>query len=860
MTTLIALMSMLLATSSASALTFNVIGASSASGNALENLVIGDVVTINIRMANPSAVAIFGVGGGIQGWDQNVASFTSGAMNAGPYFCTTTACTAGLNNGLSFDTDLDGNFVAGASDVQSVAGVGTYVPIVQAIATTGRAGVGARDPGLDFVVNGGDAQFRVVFTVTGPGVTTVNIGTNANSILGNVVVLAGGVTEQAVNANVVFAVTGIGSGSSFPSLLNLNATTDAGSDIFPQVETDGAGNWVAIWQSSDPIGGTGNDADILLARSADDGETWTSPAPLNSTATSDSAGDDWPSLATDGTGNWIAAWRSNHSLGGTIGTDWDILFARSSNDGSTWTPVAPLNTNASTDSGSDEQPFVAGDDDAFVAVWESNDGALGPDYDIRVSRSIDGGATWSAPVALNAGASGDLAQDLHPVVATNGAGNWVAVWQSNRSTLGGDGDLLTARSSDGGTTWTTPRALNTNAVFDRGLDAWPDIATDEFGSWVVTWESNDNLGGSLGTDRDILFARSTDNGAVWSPPAALNSNAASDVGDDANPDVATDRAGNWSVVWDSVDSLGGTIGLDSDVLFARSISGGLNWFSPSALGTNAGTDLGGDYNPKIATRPAGHSVVVWHSDENLRGTAGTDWDVFFAITSPPDRDTDFDGVFDTFDNCPLALNSEQEDADADLIGDVCDPFPNDSCNVVGSSPRSTTLLAAFQDNTCENWSGISQPAANLESAVLRKVDLSLANLNGALLLNVNLVDANLTGAQLVNTQLRNTNLSGANFTNANLSFSTLLGANLAAANLTSANFAFSSLTSSSYDESTRFPSGNRYDAPPWALPNGITPWGAGMIPSPEPALGIQMVIGLLGLAGLARTRRVGGGR
>jgi len=204
-TSVLACVAMLAATS-ASALTFNVIGASSASGRALNALLPGDVVTINIRMSNPSAVAIFGIGGGIQGWDQGVASFTSGAMNAGPYFCTTAACTSGLNNGLAFDTDVDGNFVAGGTAVQNVAGVGNYVPIVQAIATTGRLGNGTRDPGLDFVVNGGDAQFRVVFTISGIGSTTVNIGTNENPILGNVVVLAGGVTESAVNANVVLNV------------------------------------------------------------------------------------------------------------------------------------------------------------------------------------------------------------------------------------------------------------------------------------------------------------------------------------------------------------------------------------------------------------------------------------------------------------------------------------------------------------------------------------------------------------------------------------------------------------------------------------------------------------------------------
>ena len=51
------------------------------------------------------------------------------------------------------------------------------------------------------------------------------------------------------------------------------------------------------------------------------------------------------------------------------------------------------------------------------------------------------------------------------------------------------------------------------------------------------------------------------------PPQALNTNAGSDSGSDYVPQVATDGAGNWVAVWDSDDSLGGTIDTDFDILF-----------------------------------------------------------------------------------------------------------------------------------------------------------------------------------------------------------------------------------------------------------------------------------------------------
>jgi len=122
-----------------------------------------------------------------------------------------------------------------------------------------------------------------------------------------------------------------------------------------------------------------------------------------------------------------------------------------------------------------------------------------------------------------------------------------------------------------GATWAAPTALNTNAANDAGSDIAPQVTTDGGGNWVAVWYSNENLGGTIGTDYDILVSRSTDNGATWTAPNPLNSNAASDVGNDAHPQVTTDGGGNWLAVWHSQDSLGGTIGTDPDILVSRSL-------------------------------------------------------------------------------------------------------------------------------------------------------------------------------------------------------------------------------------------------------------------------------------------------
>ena len=182
-----------------------------------------------------------------------------------------------------------------------------------------------------------------------------------------------------------------------------------------------------------------------------------------------------------------------------------------------------------------------------------------------------------------------------------------------------------------------------------------------------------------------------------------------------------------------------------------------------------------------------------------------------TITLATLEDPDNDGISSDFDNCPDVANPLQEDGDADGIGDVCDPFPNDSCHFIGFLDRSTATLAAFQDNSCEDWSGVSQPAGDLQSAVLIETDLSFANLIGALLANATLIGASFDGASLSNTNFSNADLDSAILTDTTMSFSNLSDANLSNADLTAADLSSANLSGALYDELTLFPSGNTYD-------------------------------------------------
>ena len=426
-----------------------------------------------------------------------------------------------------------------------------------------------------------------------------------------------------------------------PGLLNTNAATDTGTDLFPEVATDGLGHWITVWQSTEDLGGTaGTDNDIFIARSTNNGVSWTAPALLNTNATTDSGDDFSPEIATDGLGNWVVVWRSDENLGGTAGTDDDLFVSRSTDNGAAWTPPSFLNTDATTDVETDSSPDITTDGlGHWVAVWRSSEGAIiGADQDIYFARSGDNGANWSAPATLNTNADGDAGADLFPQVATDGLGNWVTVWVSTEDlgdVAGADPDVFVARSANNGVTWTDPSLLNTNAAGDLGNDAFPQLAADSAGNWVVVWQSDEDLLAAAGLDQDILVARSSNNGATWTAPALLNSNATTDSGHDGAPQVTTDGLGNWVAVWWSVEDLNSAVGTDADILAAYSTDVGATWSYPELLNLNARSDTRADLAPQVTANGTGNWVAVWESSENLGGTAGTDQDIFASLLVHP---------------------------------------------------------------------------------------------------------------------------------------------------------------------------------------------------------------------------------
>jgi len=443
-----------------------------------------------------------------------------------------------------------------------------------------------------------------------------------------------------------------------PSVLILDSTpgqVQVSPDWVPRVVAAKSDTWIAVWHSDDPLDGrVGRDNDIFFTRSRDKGGTWSDPQPLNTNAADDSGDDRLPSIATDGNGDWIAVWQTTDSLAGTIRSDLDIVYARSLDDGATWTDPRPLTADAAKDWGSDTQPQIATDSAGnWLAVWTSTDGlghTLGGDSDILISRSSDTGKTWSAARALTpTQARADSGYDRHPRIVHGRGGTWLVAWTSNDTLagrIGRDADILYSRSEDAGKTWRSPSELNLNAEDDHFGDQNAQLATDGRGRWVAVWESQDPLGATIGEDADVLVARSSDDGARWSAPQALNKQAATDARDDLSPHVATDGAGSWMVVWDSTSRLAqpdihingldydmyqSGAGSDADVFVSRSQDAGASWSAPVMAVAAAGREHAEDTRPYATTDGGGNWIIVWQSTVSRGTTGAVDWGVVAAV-------------------------------------------------------------------------------------------------------------------------------------------------------------------------------------------------------------------------------------
>lgn len=216
----------------------------------------------------------------------------------------------------------------------------------------------------------------------------------------------------------------------------------------------------------------------------------------------------------------------------------------------------------------------------WVAIWGSNNEGLRFDCQNIVARSTDNGKSWTLTATL--GTLGQCGGEAG--LATDKAGNWIAVWNEASG-------LYVSRSTDVGATWTTPTLLDANPLFTNGSD--PNVVTDEKGTWILLWA----------TTTGLVTARSVDNGISWSRAVILEPTTDDSGPFTGNSQIATDRNGTWLAVWNTNYQFLG-------MRYSRSLNDGRSWSTPQSFSDE---DIPGPLTsngPSIATDENGNWIIA----------------------------------------------------------------------------------------------------------------------------------------------------------------------------------------------------------------------------------------------------------
>src|SRR5215211_5192059 len=333
-----------------------------------------------------------------------------------------------------------------------------------------------------------------------------------------------------------------------------------------------------------------------------------------------------PDTFADATTNTIvsAAQVGRFFDGGASG----IGVAASNDGGTTWSPsVLPGITTHNGNGGIFDRvsdPVVAYS--AKHDAWLVSSIPLATDLsvpDVFVSRSTDGGHTWSGPIALIGGRlTGDFdknwtACDNHP--ASPFYGNCYTTFDDFA-----DGDrLYVSTSHDGGLTWDLPKQTANRAT---GLGGQPVVQPN--GTVVIP--------ASDAFEFSILAFRSTDGGQTWSRAKrvsrSLSHNVAGDLRTGPLPSAEIDGSGRVYVVWQDCRFRRGCTG--NDIVMSTSVDG-VTWTRPVRVPIGTISDGNDNFIPGIAVDPAACgsacSLRVGYVQSN---DGGANWSAVTELAGP----------------------------------------------------------------------------------------------------------------------------------------------------------------------------------------------------------------------------------
>jgi len=273
-----------------------------------------------------------------------------------------------------------------------------------------------------------------------------------------------------------------------------------------------------VWLiSSIPITSAVTVPEVVVSRSTNGATVWSNPVVVTS-------------LSTDLDKNWTAC--DNTATSPFYGhcytefddnADGDREYMSTSTDGGlTW---APALKTADAATGLGGQPVVQPDGTVIVPFANANETA------IRAFTSTNGGASWTASVAVSTAKTHTVAAGLRtsalPSAEIDGAGKVYVGWQDCRFRTGCKSNDIVFSTSTNGTTWSTVTRIPIDATSSSVDHFLPGLAVDKSTSGAsahigVSYYFYPNAKCTTATCQlDVGFISSSNGGASWTAPTQL---------------------------------------------------------------------------------------------------------------------------------------------------------------------------------------------------------------------------------------------------------------------------------------------------------------------------------------------------
>ncbi|UCE37561.1 MAG: hypothetical protein JSW00_19255 [Thermoplasmata archaeon] len=315
-----------------------------------------------------------------------------------------------------------------------------------------------------------------------------------------------------------------------------------------------------------------------------------------------------PSTAMDSNGNFIITWSSQWQDGDMLG----IFAKRYDSNGNELTPPPgalrggeegnEFRINTYTTSSQSTHSIAMNSSGDFVITWQSY-GQGGNEWEIYAQRYDNSGNPLGEEFRVNTYITG---HQWFPSVAMDSNSNFVITWISDDQ----DGDsygIFAQRYDSNGNPLGVEFQVNT---YTTAGQAWPSIAMDSNGNFVIVWTSEEQDGDGYG-----IFAQRYDkNGNPLGVEFQVNTYI---TNDQKFPSAAMDPNGNFMITWDSsgqdgsgegiyaqrYDNNGNTIGEEFQV----------NSYTPN-----------NQRFPSAAMDSNGNFIITWESQYQ----DGSDWGVY----------------------------------------------------------------------------------------------------------------------------------------------------------------------------------------------------------------------------------------